>query len=167
MDTGELYDEFGNYIGPDILSDDDDDDDSDGARDRMLDGDEDDDLDDDEDLDDEREGGRSDEEDNDGEMGMQVVLHEEKKYYPSAEEVYGPDVETLVQEEDTQALTEPIIAPIKSKTFAYFERDIPQTVYDLEFLADLMDCPDLIRNIAICGHLHQGKVSRAFSLAGV
>ena len=24
---------------------------------------------------------------------MQVVLHEDKKYYPSAEEVYGPDVE--------------------------------------------------------------------------
>lgn len=36
---------------------------------------------------------------------MQIVLHEDKKYYPSAEEVYGPDVETIVQEEDTQALT--------------------------------------------------------------
>ena len=24
---------------------------------------------------------------------MQVVLHEDKKYYPTAEEVYGPDVE--------------------------------------------------------------------------
>lgn len=36
---------------------------------------------------------------------MPIVLHEDKKYYPSAEEVYGPDVETIVQEEDTQALT--------------------------------------------------------------
>lgn len=36
--------------------------------------------------------------------GMSVVLHEDKKYYPTAEEVYGPDVETLVMEEDAQAL---------------------------------------------------------------
>ena len=36
---------------------------------------------------------------------MQVVLHEDKKYYPTAQELYGPDVETVVQEEDTQALT--------------------------------------------------------------
>ena len=33
------------------------------------------------------------------------VLHEDKKYYPTAEEVYGPDVETIVHEEDTQPLT--------------------------------------------------------------
>jgi U5 small nuclear ribonucleoprotein component len=37
--------------------------------------------------------------------GMEVVLHEDKKYYPTAEEVYGPEVETLVQEEDAQPLT--------------------------------------------------------------
>ncbi len=30
-----------------------------------------------------------DDDDND----MQVVLHEDKKYYPTAEEVYGPEVE--------------------------------------------------------------------------
>lgn len=46
-----------------------------------------------------------------------VVLHEDKKYYPTAREVYGPDVETVVQEEDTQPLTEPIIKPIKKKKF--------------------------------------------------
>lgn len=27
---------------------------------------------------------------------MQVVLHEDKKYYPTAEEVYGPDVEVNI-----------------------------------------------------------------------
>ena len=31
----------------------------------------------------------------DEENEMQVVLHEDKKYYPSAEEVYGPDVEVI------------------------------------------------------------------------
>ena len=32
-----------------------------------------------------------DREDEDNEMA--VVLHEDKKYYPTAEEVFGPDVE--------------------------------------------------------------------------
>jgi hypothetical protein len=35
---------------------------------------------------------------------MAVVLHEDKKYYPTAEETFGKDTETLVQEEDAQAL---------------------------------------------------------------
>lgn len=39
------------------------------------------------------------------------------RYYPDAEEVYG-DAEALVQMEDTQPLTEPIITPVQSKNFA-------------------------------------------------
>ncbi|KAF5397484.1 hypothetical protein PHET_08754, partial [Paragonimus heterotremus] len=88
-----------------------------------------------------------------------VVLHEDKKYYPSALEVYGPEVETLVQEEDAQPLTQPLIEPVKHKKFAYTEFDIPLTTYNPEFLADLMDCPELIRNVVLCGHLHHGKTS--------
>ena len=42
--------------------------------------------------------------DDDKEPGNQVVLHEDKKYYPSAEEVYGKETETLVMEEDAQPL---------------------------------------------------------------
>ena len=34
-----------------------------------------------------------------------LVLPDTKKYYPTARETFGPEVETLVQEEDTQALT--------------------------------------------------------------
>jgi U5 small nuclear ribonucleoprotein component len=62
----------------------------------------------------------------------QIVLHEDKKYYPNAEEVYGEDVETLVQEEDTQALTEPIIAPIKVKKYIIQEDKMPLTIYKKE-----------------------------------
>lgn len=36
--------------------------------------------------------------------GMAVVLHEDKKYYPTAEETFGKDTEALVQEEDAQSL---------------------------------------------------------------
>ena len=62
----------------------------------------------------------------------QIVLHEDKKYYPSAEEVYGQEVETLVQEEDTQPLSEPIIAPIQVRKFNVFETDLPETNYNKE-----------------------------------
>uniref|UniRef100_A0A8C4HLU5 116 kDa U5 small nuclear ribonucleoprotein component n=1 Tax=Dicentrarchus labrax TaxID=13489 RepID=A0A8C4HLU5_DICLA len=131
----DLYDEFGNYIGPELDSDDDEDDLD--AEDRDVDeGDEDEDdepADADEDV-----------------PGMEVVLHEDKKYYPTAEEVYGPEVETIVQEEDTQPLTEPIIKPVKNKQFTLMEQELPATVYDMEFLADLMDGPELIRNVTLC-----------------
>jgi U5 small nuclear ribonucleoprotein component len=107
----------------------------------------------------------------------QVVLHEDKQYYPSAEEVYGPDVETLVQEEDTQPLSEPIVAPIKVKKFQLEDKDLPNTTYSKEyvtrslfldihlntftnrFLADMMTNRELIRNVAMVGHLHHGKTS--------
>ena len=59
-----------------------------------------------------------------------VVLHEDKQYYPSAQEVYGEDVETLVQEEDAQPLTEPVIAPVKVRNWVIEEKDLPVTRFD-------------------------------------
>ncbi|KAK2710270.1 hypothetical protein QYM36_013797, partial [Artemia franciscana] len=90
---------------------------------------------------------------------MAVVLHEDKKYYPSASEVYGPEVETLVQEEDIQTLETPIIAPVKKKKFELLHQELPETGYSIEYLADMMDNADLIRNVAIIGHLHHGKTT--------
>uniref|UniRef100_A0A8C2SEG9 116 kDa U5 small nuclear ribonucleoprotein component n=1 Tax=Capra hircus TaxID=9925 RepID=A0A8C2SEG9_CAPHI len=142
MDT-DLYDEFGNYIGPELDSDEDDD--ELGRETKDLD-----EVDEDEDDDD---VGDHDED----HPGMEVVLHEDKKYYPTAEEVYGPEVETIVQEEDTQPLTEPIIKPVKTKKFTLMEQTLPVTVYEMDFLADLMDNSELIRNVTLCGHLHHGK----------
>jgi len=42
--------------------------------------------------------------DEDDNPEMAVVLHEDKKYYPSAEETFGTETETLVMEEDAQPL---------------------------------------------------------------
>lgn len=61
-----------------------------------------------------------------------VVLHEDKRYYPSALEVYGPDVETIVQEEDAQPLDKPLIEPVKKIKFQIKEQDLPDTTYNLE-----------------------------------
>lgn len=123
MDGAELYDEFGNYIGPDLESEHSDseeeyqqDQQNVGAGDVA-----------------EFRNGQVDEDDEDDqEEEMQVVLHEDKKYYPSALEVYGPGVETIVQEEDAQLLSEPIVAPVKDKKFSYYQKELPRTTYDLE-----------------------------------
>ena len=48
-------------------------------------------------------------EDDVGVTSQAVVLHEDKQYYPAPQDVFGPDVETIVHEEDAQPLTQPII----------------------------------------------------------
>ncbi|KAI9880134.1 MAG: hypothetical protein M1830_005163 [Pleopsidium flavum] len=88
-----------------------------------------------------------------------VILHEDKQYYPTAQQVYGPDVETMVQEEDAQPLTQPIIAPVQQKKFTVQEANLPPVHYSREFMTDLMNFPEQIRNIALAGHLHHGKTA--------
>jgi U5 small nuclear ribonucleoprotein component len=65
-----------------------------------------------------------------GTAGNQVVLHEDKKYYATAAETYGEDVETMVQDEDAQLLSEPIVAPVKVRAFTVQEKNLPVTRYD-------------------------------------
>lgn len=142
MDT-DLYDEFGNYIGPDLESDEDD---------MSVYGQpEPDDLDDDI-MEEEAEV-------DDDKRSRAIVLHEDKRYYPTSLEVYGAEVETIVQEEDAQPLDKPLIEPVKKMKFQLKEQELPETTYDMEFLADLMDTPPLIRNVALIGHLHHGKTT--------
>ncbi|KHN94520.1 Ribosomal protein S5 domain 2-type fold, subgroup [Metarhizium album ARSEF 1941] len=88
-----------------------------------------------------------------------VVLHEDKQYYPTAQQVYGEDVETRVEEEDAQPLSEPIIAPIEQKKFTIEEADLPPVFSEREFMTDLMNLPEQTRNVALAGHLHHGKTS--------
>ena len=57
----------------------------------------------------------------------------------------------------THPVQVPIIAPIKHKKVEVLEREAPRTRYSNEFLTGLMGNPDLIRNVAIVGHLHHGK----------
>ncbi|KAG9103457.1 hypothetical protein FRC06_010654 [Ceratobasidium sp. 370] len=157
MASLEDYDEFGNYIGADLDSDDDDELDApqyaEPARathaeptHAPLEG-----------FDDEPSMALM--EVDDAPKPQAVVLHENKKYYPTAEEVYGPDVETLVQEEDAQPLTEPIIAPIKVRNWVIEEKGLPETRFDKRFLLNMMSHPEMIRNVAVVGHLHHGKTA--------
>lgn len=159
----ELYDEFGNYIGPDL-----------GVS---------------EESDDHLQGldGTEKERDDDGvtpseirglvanhvdqgrnqkaaaaypaevdEEESRIILHEDKKYYPNAEEIYGPDVDIVIQEEDMQPLSQPIVSQVKVKRF---KEEQPETNYGNEFLIGLTEYPQFIRNVAVVGHLHHGKTS--------
>lgn len=148
-----LYDEFGNYIGPDLDEDEEDFDQDEDDFDR-------------EDDNDYQNGALVNQEENEDENTMDVdgsnenriVLHEDKKYYPDAEEVY-PGVKTVTMDEDAQDLNEPIIKPVKQKNFSVLTKEIPELRYDTDFMATLMNTPHLIRNVAIVGHLHHGKTN--------
>ena len=96
-----LYDEFGNYIGPEIASDEEDEEEEQeeqegevGGREMIM-------------------GDEEDEEEAEADNEGAIILAEDKKYYPTAMEVYGEEVETLVEDEDAQPLEEPIIKPTR------------------------------------------------------
>ena len=85
-----------------------------------------------------------------------IVLHEDKQYYPDAEEVYK-GAEVLVEEEDAIPITKPIIEPVKKYDFDAQEQKVPELTFNFEFLGNLSSKPDRIRNVAIIGSLHHGK----------
>ncbi len=54
----------------------------------------------------------------------------------------------------------PIIAPVKHKKVEVLEKEALHTNYTNEFLAGLLNSnADVIRNIAVVGHLHHGKTT--------
>lgn len=157
-----LYDEFGNYIGPELADSDADDSDADASpspspsrspspsarspsgspsRPAAL-----------MDVD-----GGDDDDDADPSQSA-VVLAEDKKYYPTAEEVYGPGVEALVMDEDEQPLEQPIVAPPRVVRFEVGTRaEATSTYATTDFLLGLAANPALVRNVALVGHLQHGK----------
>ena len=50
----------------------------------------------------------------------------------------------------------PILAPIRAKRLEV-EGDALRSRYSTEFLTSLLGTPELIRNVAVVGHLHHGK----------
>lgn len=84
------------------------------------------------------------------------MLYEDKKYYPEIEEIY-PNVEAVIEEEDTMAITESIVKDVVVKKFDLVIPKPPQFVYKHSYFLNLIKNPELIRNIAIVGHLHHGK----------
>jgi U5 small nuclear ribonucleoprotein component len=174
-DDQELYDEFGNYIGPDLDSSDDDSseaseneapDDASDVSDMSRDG-----------------GGRADQLVEHEDLGVAsaanaIVLHEDKVHYPSAEEVYGDGVRTAVLDEDAMDLEEPIVEPVRKKTFSLMRdeeeerraygadtvrsgKEVEDDLVSDQYLASLVanETTRTRRCLALVGHLHTGKTS--------
>ena len=157
----DLYDEFGNYIGPELEDVDEDDEDDLGyqrnQRKNNFDNDEDDEP-EEESYANNKLVVRQDDVMDVAYDENRIVLHEDKKYYPEADEVY-PGVKTVTLDEDAQDLKEPIIKPVKQKNFSVLMKDIPKLKYDSDYMTALMHSPNLIRNVALVGNLHHGKTS--------
>ena len=62
-------------------------------------------------------------------------------------------------DEDAQPLEEPIIAPLKHKRVELREREALEMKVRQEYLLDLMGNANLVRNVAVAGHLHHGKTT--------
>jgi len=181
----ELYDEFGNYIGPDLESSSDDSSSAANSRDD----------------DDSETSAVSDLDDtnatphhphNDDEMNIvtvgdtriqqethiaapanQIILHEDKVHYPSASSIYGPSVTTAVLDEDAMDIDTPILQPKETVTFhtptppslilkQNAERDAKQIVSE-SYLSDAILNNTLTthtrRGVALVGHLNSGKTA--------
>lgn len=163
----DLYDEFGNYIGPELDSSDEDDDDEsdDEERPEVA-------PDDASDVshEEEHEGGGAmviskggGHADVDAEPMNAIVLHEDKEHYPSAVETFGEDVRTAVLDEDAMDLDTPIVEPVVQKSHTVAEADtVLQHKYTDEFLTNVLlsnETTKTRRSVAIIGHLHHGKTS--------
>jgi 116 kDa U5 small nuclear ribonucleoprotein component len=153
----ELYDEFGNYVGPD-LGDDSSDDDSDDnnsnnnnnsnriSNNAII-------------PDDASDVSGDPEQLPDADPINAIVLHEDKVHYPSADEVYGQGVRTAVLDEDAMDLNVPLVEPVATKAYRAEARD--DWVFRDEYLSALFgnDTTRTRRGVAIVGHLHCGKTT--------
>ena len=158
-DVEDLYDEFGNYVGPD---------ESDSDSDSLE-------LPEVPTNESQPETGRADEEQPQPQPQPQpeqeeeevnesavIVLPEDKEHYRSASDVFGPETEVLIEEEDAQPISEPIIAPLVEPSSGLNEKQssIPPSYYDPNYLTNaILPHPALLRNVAVVGHLHHGKTS--------
>ena len=82
-----------------------------------------------------------------------------KQYYPSAEQLYGTETEVIVGDEDAQPIEQPLIAPVRVKQWGLSEAQLPLCSWDWRFMAGMMDHPTLIRHTALIGALHSGKTA--------
>jgi U5 small nuclear ribonucleoprotein component len=164
----EFYDEFGNYIGPELDSSSDEDDDN-HESDAEL-----------QEIPDDASDVSGDDNNNNSNNNIlavasespqvvmadpqnAIVLHEDKEHYASATETFGEDVRIAVLEEDAMDLDTPIVEPVVHKSHAVVQDPATlQYKYSDEFLTQVLlsnETTSTRRSVAICGHLHHGKTT--------
>lgn len=86
---------------------------------------------------------------------LPIVLHEDKKYYPSSSQIFGNQVECIVQEEDIQPLSEPTIKFPKEHKYSLNVK--APSKFDAKFFELLDPILERKRNLVVMGGLHHGK----------
>lgn len=104
------------------------------------------------------------EEDIDAGYSTAIVQAEDKELYPDADDVYA-GVEVRVEDEDQQAMSQPIVASVAAKSWASVTTQPPETTHGAQFLGALLSAPASIRNVAVAGHLGSGKTELCDILA--
>lgn len=161
MSDTELYDEFGNYIGPDLDSNEE-----------------------------ESEAELQEAPDDASEVSVEsaskptsseavdrtemaepmnaIVLHEDKTHYPEASQVYGEDVRTAVLDEDAMDLETPIVEPIKEEAKVDTTLEDSKWMYTDDYLkVHIQNTTTRTRRfVSIIGHFHHGKTSLVDLLLG-
>ncbi|CDR41673.1 CYFA0S07e04896g1_1 [Cyberlindnera fabianii] len=93
------------------------------------------------------------------ETGQQLIVHEEKRLYPTMSETFGEGVETVVHMSDTQSIAEPLVKPKETKVFKIEDKKLPKTSYTKEYLLNVLEVPSKVRNVSLVGSLNSGKTS--------
>mmetsp|Transcript_5060 Transcript_5060/g.7322 ORF Transcript_5060/g.7322 Transcript_5060/m.7322 type:complete len:1028 (-) Transcript_5060:256-3339(-) len=158
----ELYDEFGNYIGPDLDSDSDTS--SEESENHEV-------PDDDSDVSNDLQENQIvvSEGKEEAEPINAIVLHEDKVHYPSAQEVYGEEVRTAVLDEDAMDLDAPLVEPVATKTnrsrhssgIDHVEKQAEDCLFSDAYLTGLFgnETTRVRRGFCLIGHLHAGKTT--------
>ena len=184
-DDEELYDEFGNYIGPDLdssssSSDNDDEDEKDLPHHRRISSEEA--PEDASDVSDDEDQHQHHSKDGGAVMVVvdplssstsatveataapmnAIVLHEDKEHYLSAEQTFGEQVRTAVLDEDAMDLETPLVEPVVTKTHKVADTliDTDDWTYRDDYLTQVLlsnETTSTRRGIALIGHFHHGK----------
>lgn len=93
------------------------------------------------------------------EEANEIVLAEDKTYYPSLSSTFGNGVETIIATEDAKSLAEPMIEPLTEKKFTLEESSLPETTYSKDYMWQTSSITERVRNISFCGNIHSGKTS--------
>ncbi|EDO18528.1 hypothetical protein Kpol_2001p33 [Vanderwaltozyma polyspora DSM 70294] len=132
----DLYDEFGNLVGEQLVDSDD------------------------EDFEVEIESNKIQE------LGDEGEVLDSTESTSLIERQFGDEVEILVETEDIQEANVPLVEPSLERTkaveHAIFNKPkekIPKCNYDREYLKGTLNIPERIKNVVIIGSLHSGKTS--------
>lgn len=85
----------------------------------------------------------------------EVVLFEDKNYYPTLEEAF-PEAEVMIEEEDAMEIEQPILPPPQTQKY-HLTKSVEGEFQEQGFLQGILGTQLDNRNLAFVGPYHSGK----------